>query len=145
MTHRSLNDLIAKIEDRYARAPRWKKIYWGCWYLASESRRWIKRTIRLTSVRMRLQRSRRGYSSEDLWSFDTYIAGVIGHALIQLADTTHGYPMNMTEEEWDTFLRHHGAILISYSDDKFDGGGELYDRTITSMHAVSEMFGALWD
>jgi hypothetical protein len=42
-----------------------------------------------------IQRGIRGYSDEDLWSFDLYLAKVISTGLIQFQKENHGMPIEI--------------------------------------------------
>jgi hypothetical protein len=46
----------------------------------------------IRKLRFFIQRGRNGYSREDLWSFDTYLAGVIAAGCRELAEISHGAP-----------------------------------------------------
>jgi len=56
------------------------------------------------SARKFIQRGNRGWSDEDAWSFDHYLAKVIIGGLTQLRDNNHGYPSDMTPESWEEAL-----------------------------------------
>jgi hypothetical protein len=40
----------------------------------------------------------------DTWSMDCTLAMIIHPMLVQLKATTHGYPSNLTEQEWNEIL-----------------------------------------
>ena len=40
----------------------------------------------------------------DTWNMDTTLAMIIHPMLVQLRETTHGYPSNLTEQEWNEIL-----------------------------------------
>lgn len=46
----------------------------------------------------------RGYCDADVWSLDSFLANLIGDSVKHLADTTHGYPPECTEESWNEIL-----------------------------------------
>ncbi len=41
---------------------------------------------------------------EDTWSMDNTLASIILPMLKQLKETTHGFPSDLTEKEWDKIL-----------------------------------------
>lgn len=64
-----------------------------------------------------IQRGKRGYSIRDTWSFDMYLADVIGSGLLHLAKNTHGWPDSKfkTFEEWQKELETIGNAFITYN------------------------------
>lgn len=56
------------------------------------------------------QRGMRGYSDEDVWSIDIWFKSIIIPMLEQLKETKQGYPIDMTEEEWNLTLNN----MINY-------------------------------
>lgn len=121
-------------------------------------RRWygLRRRLRRARVvaarepRWAWQRARHGYSRRDLWSFDTYIAGVIGRACIDLRDTSHGYPNGLTEEEWANVLTGISEPLLEYSEHKFadltrEEGQEQYEAARSAMQWFACRLGDMWD
>lgn len=55
-------------------------------------------------VRMWIQRVQQGYSSEDVWSFDSYLTGVIRGGVEELRRINHGHPSELTAGEWSKIL-----------------------------------------
>lgn len=51
-----------------------------------------------------LQRGFRGYSDRDVWAMDIWFENTIIPMLEQLQKTKHGYPMDMTEQQWNITL-----------------------------------------
>ncbi len=99
--------------------------------------------------RHRSERSENGFSTFDWWSFDTYIAGVIGRAVLKFRDDGMGHPPNMTEEEFNTLCTEIGEPLIAYGDQKFTVKAkeeeELYENAIDAMKRFSDVLGYWWD
>lgn len=99
------------------------------------------------------QRGRRGYSDQDVWNFDTYIAGIIGRGVRDLRECGHGHPDDiMTEEEWHSILDRISGPLLTYSDgDKWRDGYTYeeemrrYDAAREAMHLFAEHLGGMWD
>lgn len=56
------------------------------------------------------QRGIRGYSDKDVWSIDIWFKSIIIPMLEQLKETKQGYPIDMTEEEWNLTLNN----MINY-------------------------------
>lgn len=61
----------------------------------------IRNWSTLGPPRMFIQRGRRGFSDEDLWSFDMYVAPLIARALRVYITKTMGWPGQ--DERWPTF------------------------------------------
>ena len=64
------------------------------------------------------QRTRRGWSDEDLWNLGDTVRRTVGAQLTALADQTNGYPATgewgRHGEGWGQALRHHGQVLSTY-------------------------------
>lgn len=54
--------------------------------------------------RMMWQRSQRGWSNEDAWSFHFYLANVISGGVKHLREIQHGHPSELTSEAWTQVL-----------------------------------------
>ena len=50
------------------------------------------------------QRGKRGYSDRDVWEIDNWFLNIIIPMLEQLKKIKHGYPVNLTPEQWDNIL-----------------------------------------
>jgi hypothetical protein len=115
-----------------------------------------------------VERARRGYSSQDLWSFDYHLARVIAGGLRDLAERAHGYPCDFPGEHegWQAWLRDKAEWFEWYKRDEPDpendwtADGITADerrRRIQAHHAkmdrffnevlpdFGKYFGALWD
>lgn len=91
-------DLTAKLAYR----PRLlARIKW--WY---QRRKYIK------------ERAKNGWSSYDVWDFDTYLASVIGGALEFLANSHMSHPYNYTPEEWSARLQYIADCFKQYNEEK---------------------------
>ena len=55
-------------------------------------------------IRYWIQRARRGYSDEDIWGFQDYLARVIAGGIGQLRNRTRGHPGTISAEEWENIL-----------------------------------------
>lgn len=110
--------------------------------------------------RHRSERSKNGFSTFDWWSFDTYIAGVIGRAVAKFRDDGVGYPGDMTPESFNKLCTEISEPLIEYSDHKFSiyekSEKELgmtysefeelqYHNAVKAMVKFSETLGVWWD
>jgi len=63
------------------------------------------------------QRTRRGWSDEDLWDLGHTIRRTVGAQLTALAEQSNGYPgieWGESSELWTQALRHHGQVLTTY-------------------------------
>lgn len=56
------------------------------------------------NIKWFIQRGIRGYSDQDIWGMDYWFIETIIPMLKQLKNTKHGYPCNMTEEQWEKEL-----------------------------------------
>jgi hypothetical protein len=56
-------------------------------------------------IKWMFQRAKYGYCDKDLWSLDYTLGNYIASSVNELANRTHGYPFNTTENEWDDILR----------------------------------------
>lgn len=65
----------------------------------------------------RYQRSKYGIGHRDMWSFPSYISGVLAHAAMLHADEGYTYPgedRGFTPEEWKDYLRDIATALRDY-------------------------------
>ena len=90
------------------------------------------------------QRAERGFSDYDFWSFDTYISAVLANYAEYAREHNHGYPIGITEQEWDEILE---KIQIGFAnnaehsfDDKFKP--ELLEEALT---LFAKWFQNFWD
>jgi len=99
------------------------------------------------------QRGFRGYSDSDVWSFDIYLAGVIGHGLKHLAKYNHGWPQSdefPKPENWDKFLNELSHEFLKYHYEDIDPGYKEYKKFHKNFHAkilpkFIKHFGNYWD
>jgi hypothetical protein len=114
------------------------------------------------------QRARNGYSTPDVWGFDTYLGQVIAGGLRELAKGNAMPPMGSTyyppdidwakedradlheaaHEAWVADLNAAAEILERYVDDELVSWEEeqlRYDEARVAMTWVAENFGSLWD
>lgn len=78
--------------SRIGRVRRWVRI---TWHQTRRQLLWPRRWV---------QRAARGYSDEDAWDLDLYLASWLPDALEQLRDYGKGYPGHLTPEEWEDIL-----------------------------------------
>jgi hypothetical protein len=96
------------------------------------------------------QRKSRGFSDADWWSFDTFIAGVIGQAVKKFRNEGVGYPSDSTPEDWLSVCDSIWVPLLKYADMKFkvftnEEEKELHDNAVEAMRKFSERLGDWWD
>lgn len=101
------------------------------------------------------ERGKRGFSTEDWWNFDTYIAWVIANAVQKMKDdgnTMFSYPdepdtkwEELTNAEYDIMIKGFGT-WASGSWNMFD---EEADQAVEDLKAALEIFSnrfmSLWD
>ena len=64
------------------------------------------------------ERARQGWSSYDVWDFDTYLAQLIGGAMEFLAQNNMSRPWEYTDEEWKEKLLHISECFKQYNIDQ---------------------------
>jgi hypothetical protein len=100
-------------------------------------------------VRKFVDRGRRGWSREDVWSFDSYLARVIGEG-VEALRSGGAYPGDMTPEEWDAILERMSKGFLAYADDQFRWGDKeaqdaAYAGVQESLKLFKKHFSGLWD
>lgn len=92
------------------------------------------------------QRGRYGYSEQDVWGLDWYLAHWLPKALRELKDQSHGYPVGQTPNRWGKKLE----IMAQ----GFEAAQQVQDYTLDKkqikvfkrgMKLFSEHFFSLWD
>lgn len=89
----------------------------------------------------------------DTWSMDVTISKIIVPMLIQLRDTKHGYPNDLTEESWDEILE---KMIWSFAeastfyergwDDISKPACEAYSKRLQEgFELFGKYFSNLWD
>lgn len=69
------------------------------WYEIFHRVRWFFRSINCA-----WERATKGYCYRDLWSMDIFYGKLFEDTLREFNETRHGYPGNMTDEEWGKYL-----------------------------------------
>jgi len=80
---------------------------WNWWYVITHF--WIIPGEVGRRIKWFVQRGWRGYSDRDNWSIDGFLLSILPPMLENLRKNSHGYPVDMTAEEWDTCL--HNMIV----------------------------------
>lgn len=90
------------------------------------------------------QRARRGYSEQDTWSFDGYLASVIVGGVTDLRERRIGYPSGLTPEKWDEILGKiiDGFTVIQQDDPLSPEQQAVFDEAVA---LFGRWFQALWD
>jgi hypothetical protein len=86
------------------------------------------------------QRARRGWSVEDTWSFDDYLARVIAGGTKELGERKIGYPMELTPERWDEILRTISEGFAAYGDLDI-----MSPEVVEALKLFGQYFPNLWD
>jgi hypothetical protein len=101
-----------------------------------------------------MQRARRGFSDEDVWSFDAYLAGVLAGGLKALRDNLHGCPPELCSDDDETWadegVKRWQAILDEMIVGFAQWADENTDRERTpeverSLELLVKWWGHLWD
>lgn len=90
------------------------------------------------------QRARRGWADADVWSFDTYLAGVIAGGLGRLRQTNMSHLSTMTYAQWLDKLAELERAFQHYHDNLYEPGFD-YDKSIEEMRKIMDVWGSLWD
>lgn len=118
--------------------------YWKTWtrkYKKEKPGRWKKHQN---------QRVKYGYSVYDWCNFDSYIAGVIAHALDRFASDGMGHPWNHSEQSWrELCLSISKPLSLWASDNRWklsaDDTTKLYEQVQEALHKFADNFGGFWD
>jgi len=84
----------------------------------------------------------------DTWNMDRTLALIIHPMLVQLKETTHGYPVDLTEQEWDDILdKMIWAFEQKNRDDWEDDKGikAHQERMTNGFKLFGKYFESLWD
>ncbi len=149
---KTFSEKVAEIKAERAAWPLKKKV--NVWFRRKRNK--LRNTDWLWRHRHKQnkQRIQKGYSYRDLWSFDTYLAGVISKGLIELRDVTHSYPCDTSMEEWAQTLTEMASGFDAwanmwdeamYDGDYLENMKALEAKLNKSMDLFKEHFGSLWD
>ena len=92
-----------------------------------------------------------GYAKHDLWSFECYLAGVIGRGVKELGDKSYGYPSSLNGfEEWKEILDKMSEGFLYYRKNVFEfkeekDYKEVECRLNESLDLFKKHFMSLWD
>lgn len=78
------------------------------------------------------QRGRKGYSTVDVWGFDSYLIDVIAGGCAELRRINHGHPMELTSEQWVDILDRICTGM--------NAGRQLIDLEFVTDHGVDKDF-----
>ena len=78
------------------------KFGWGLWKYPANWPGNIKHIFRC--IKWSFQRIVRGYCDFDVWDLDSYYCDLIHNSLLELRDTTHGFPYDLDEKTWSAWL-----------------------------------------
>lgn len=59
------------------------------------------------------QRSTKGYCDIDIWNLYHFYGEIFSSSIKELKDNLHGYPLDMTEEEWDEYLEKMSRLFYN--------------------------------
>ncbi len=91
-----------------------------------------------------------GWSYQDIWSFDNYLAKVMSEGLSNLDEISHGYPDGITPDEWHNKLTKWAQTLNDYHNDIYEFADyekdcQFYENVKKTIAEMSVYFGNLWD
>jgi hypothetical protein len=97
----------------------------------------------------RAERATNGFSKYDWWSFDTYLAWVIAGGLKKFRTEGHGYPADVTEQEWnillDVMIEGFEGWLEKFETKTLDEEEELRKKLNVALDIFRVYFVSLWD
>lgn len=96
------------------------------------------------------QRTKRGYSDRDVWSFDSFLAPVIAGGVRKIAEFD-GHPSDIGEEEWRAVLNFIADQFEWYAENQFSFNSK-FDNQMSDPESdwhkawalLQENFGGLW-
>ena len=65
---------------------------------------WVYKDNAHDPERHERERAKNGFSTYDWWNFNSYLSWVIRQGLARFRDGGVGFPVGLTEEEWDQIL-----------------------------------------
>lgn len=80
------------------------------------------------NIKWFIQRGIRGYSDQDIWGIDYWFIKTIIPMLKQLKETKHGYPCDMTEEQWEKELNKMIHCFEEIDEDKCSEKNEFEEE-----------------
>lgn len=155
----SLKDFWAELDNQ----PRRTKVWWAVRrHIISVLR--SPRTLR-RKVKHFVQRGRRGWSDEDVWSFDHFLSGVIAGGVRQLRKNAHGHPASVCTTcgpggldhgvgcdgmaEWNKVLDQIADGFELHAKDSYSTGylpnEDEQARMDLAFDLLKAYYGALWD
>lgn len=131
--------------------PLWLKLLTKAGHNKKLKPRWWK-----GEITHRWQRSRQGYSYQDLWNFDWYLGHLCEKAFIEMRDQAHGWPGDpMTFEEW---LDIHTKIAEAFKAKREQHNIDFKDREqhdcdhaileakwVEGMELFTKWYGGFWN
>lgn len=102
------------------------------------------------TFRHRWQRSRRGFSDDDIGELGAHLARVVHSSVARFRTVRHGRPAQQTEAEWN---RRLGEIVVGFEaaerlarhDHDPEQEAELLDQSRRGAARLVEHLGDLWD
>ena len=76
------------------------------------------------------ERAQKGWSSYDVWDFDTYLAQVISGALEFFAENHQSHPYDLTPEEWSAQLQYIAKCFKTYNEELPCPAYEAYQKAV---------------
>lgn len=94
--------------------------------------------------KMAKQRVRKGYCKLDLWNIDVFIQNTLLKMLKEFREHHFGYPMGMTNDEWNKILDKMIFLLTEMDEDtcsmKIDGTSESYAKRTKYINKCKDEF-----
>lgn len=141
-------------EDWETQSDIWQRINPAPWHQRLQW--WLKRNgfrAKKSALRIRWQRSKKGYSYFDLWGFDHYHAKVMVNALGELKENLHGHPGELEFEQWkeiieeirDGFRAAGDIIDLNFDVADKEARKALEAKFESGMDLLKKWYFGLWD
>jgi hypothetical protein len=112
-------------------------------------RLWFRLSERRRALYGYFQRGKKGYACYDLWSFDMYLAKVIGNGVKELADGAYGWndrDFKTFEEYKEMLLKMSKGFLEYYEAEKEMKTDKDYEVGLQeSLELFKKYYHDLWD
>jgi len=101
---------------------------------------------RWLDLRFLFQRLTKGYADRECWNLFYYHARWLVPRLKRLKEISHGYPVSLTEQEWDAILdKMIWAFELILRNEEEGPDGQIKPEVEEGIQLFSRWYFALWD
>jgi hypothetical protein len=95
----------------------------------------------------RRQRRKSGWSVYDAWSADGHILRIIGEIALYYREHKAGYPVGISEDEWNDILTRIGEPLIDYANRQFEAQFDdpMWEKATKALKLFAKWHAHFWD